>query len=238
MDGASRIAFLPLKAPPAWPAALDLLPRPRVVTCPRGGSIGMAGAGAGAAGGLGAVIAGTLVSRFSAPDGRAAVVTLLRPGEILGRLGPPGGAIEPDHNLCEEVRALERSVVATWPADAVARAAEAHPELARWLLLRSERRSRRLERRLAEALTLPVCDRVRAVLVSLAAEFGRMADGRARLELPLTQETLAELAGATRESTNRAIARLSRRGVVERDGRAYLVRLPGHEEGAVVAPGR
>jgi CRP-like cAMP-binding protein len=60
----------------------------------------------------------------------------------------------------------------------------------------------------------------------LGARFGRTVPGGRRLDLPLTQELLAGLTGATRESVNRALAELSAAGRVERSRGGYIVR-PG-----------
>jgi CRP-like cAMP-binding protein len=75
---------------------------------------------------------------------------------------------------------------------------------------------------------LPVRERVRSDLLDLAARFGRdTAHGR-RIELPLTQDHLAELVGSTRETVNRAFRTLPREACIE--GRRYVVRMePGSE---------
>jgi len=69
-------------------------------------------------------------------------------------------------------------------------------------------------------------DRLAARLDDLAARFGRPVPGGRCLELPLTQEHLAGLTGATRESVNRALGELAAAGRVERARGRYVVR-PG-----------
>ena len=64
-----------------------------------------------------------------------------------------------------------------------------------------------------------------ARLDDLAERFGRAAPGGRRLELPLTQEHLAGLTGATRESVNRALGELAGRGCIERTRGCYVVRI-------------
>jgi hypothetical protein len=73
--------------------------------------------------------------------------------------------------------------------------------------------------------TLPVRDRLRAELRDLAARFGRDMPGGRRIELPLTQDVLAELVGSARETVNRALRGLAKETWFE--GRTYVVRAPG-----------
>ncbi|MCH7836657.1 MAG: winged helix-turn-helix domain-containing protein, partial [Chloroflexi bacterium] len=44
------------------------------------------------------------------------------------------------------------------------------------------------------------------------------------LDLPLTQEGLANMVGVTRESVNRHLSTLRRLGVIAREGRRFLIR--------------
>jgi CRP-like cAMP-binding protein len=99
-------------------------------------------------------------------------------------------------------------------------------EVASWLLDRLERRTEAAERRLAEALSMPVEERVRSALRELAANRSAPALGGARrIEVPLTQDRIASMTGATRESVNRALRTLRRTGEVTVDGRrSYLIR--------------
>ncbi len=43
------------------------------------------------------------------------------------------------------------------------------------------------------------------------------------IDVPVSQESLANMVGATRESVNKALATLTRRGLVTRHGRRYVV---------------
>ena len=80
-----------------------------------------------------------------------------------------------------------------------------------------------------------IADRLAARLDDLAARFGRPVPGGRCLELPLTQEHLAQLTGATRESVNRALGELAAAGRVDRARGRYVVR-PGPRGGDVVTP--
>jgi CRP/FNR family cyclic AMP-dependent transcriptional regulator len=69
-----------------------------------------------------------------------------------------------------------------------------------------------------------IADRLVARLEDLSLRFGRPIPGGRCLELPLTQEHLAGLTGATRESVNRALAELAAAGRVERMRGRYVIR--------------
>jgi CRP-like cAMP-binding protein len=81
-----------------------------------------------------------------------------------------------------------------------------------------------MEQRLARTLGLPVAGRLLDLLRELASTFGRPAPGGRRIDLPLRQEDLASMVGATRESVNRAMAALAADGHVGRSGRLVVVR--------------
>jgi CRP-like cAMP-binding protein len=86
-----------------------------------------------------------------------------------------------------------------------------------------------LHRGLARALCLRAPERVLDVLRDLSGRFGTAVPGGRRIDLPLSQDLLAAIVGATRETVNRAIRALASQGAVVRVGRAYVVLsgLPG-----------
>jgi CRP/FNR family transcriptional regulator len=75
-------------------------------------------------------------------------------------------------------------------------------------LLRLQTRIEQFSRATAEA-------RVASVLLELADDYGIPAGTGLKLDLPLSQEELARLAGTTRETTSSAVAEFARRGAVK-----------------------
>ena len=61
-------------------------------------------------------------------------------------------------------------------------------------------------------------------LLELAASHGVPRPDGVLLDLPLTQEELANMLGVTRESVNRHLSSLRRQGAVSREGRRFLIR--------------
>jgi CRP/FNR family transcriptional regulator len=161
---------------------------------------------------------GLLVASSSAPGGRSVAVALLGPGEVFGE-----AAVADPLAACRlEVRAVAASDVLVlgperlWEPGTDARAC-------RWILVALARRLHRADADLTAALGLPVAHRVRHALDALAGASGRPVPGGTRITVPITQEMLAAMVGATRESVNRALGRLRRIGAVRWSGRTYTV---------------
>jgi CRP/FNR family cyclic AMP-dependent transcriptional regulator len=73
----------------------------------------------------------------------------------------------------------------------------------------------------------PVPDRVQRRLADVAGRLGRPVQGGVQLPCALTQEELASMVGASRETVNRALMAMVRSGAIEVRGRGrYVVRTP------------
>jgi CRP/FNR family transcriptional regulator, cyclic AMP receptor protein len=148
------------------------------------------------------VRSGALLMEVVDAEGHRLALDLLGPGDLVG--GPPA-----------------------WTADASVRALVtsglfgAGPVALRDGLARRARRAAWLACSVAWDR---IADRVAIRLEDLAVRFGRPVPGGRCLELPLTQEHLAGLTGATRESVNRALAELAAAGRVERTRGRYVIR--------------
>lgn len=66
-------------------------------------------------------------------------------------------------------------------------------------------------------------ERVRAKLLQLARNHGRVAEGGVRLDLPLTHDLLAQMVGSSRATVTRALAHLQAEGFLRRDGRSLVL---------------
>jgi CRP-like cAMP-binding protein len=129
-------------------------------------------------------------------------------------------ASEPAPETVPGVVALKESTLLTVPATSIAAVLRHDTLLLRGLAAAVAEQLDRACLTLARALTLPVIDRVRHALCDLAARFGSPAPGGLEIMLPVSQDFLASMAGATRESVNRAIRELRRSGAVRiEDGR-------------------
>jgi CRP/FNR family cyclic AMP-dependent transcriptional regulator len=154
--------------------------------------------------GVWVVETGLLRASVVAPDGRELALDLLLPGDAVGE---PAGAPSP----CS-VRALRPTRLRAASPGAVAGLLSA--------------RNARLADLACHLAWLDVADRIERRLDDLAIRAGRpLPDGGTRVSIRLTQDEIASLAGTSRETANRALHRLMRRGAVAAEGRGrYAVR--------------
>jgi CRP/FNR family cyclic AMP-dependent transcriptional regulator len=156
---------------------------------------------------------GALLMELVDPEGHRLALDLLGPGDLVG--GP-----------------------AAWTADASVRALVTSGLFPAPIALRDglARRSRRAAWLACSVAWDRIADRLAARLDDLADRFGRPIPGGRCLELPITQEHLAGLTGATRESVNRALAELAAAGRVERSRGRYVIRSAEAPDGKVLLP--
>jgi CRP/FNR family transcriptional regulator, cyclic AMP receptor protein len=152
-------------------------------------------------------------------DGREIVLAFRGPGELFGELSALGG--EP---RSATVRALE-------PVDALAMAAaefdgflEDHPRVALVILRVVIGRLREADRQQFEFAAYQTLGRVARRLVELAERFGEPCDDGIRISLSISQEELAGWAGASRESTSKALHDLREMELIETERRHITVR--------------
>src|SRR5699024_131091 len=103
---------------------------------------------------------------------------------------------------------------------ALVAAIEENPGVAKHLLTALARRLRRTNEALADLVFSDVPGRVAKALLDLSKRFGARVDEGVRVAHDLTQEELAQLVGASRETVNKALADFAGRGWVRREGRA------------------
>ena len=99
-----------------------------------------------------------------------------------------------------DVRAytMDRNALREWIAQ--------RPEIAEQLLRVLARRLRRTNNLLADLIFTDVPGRVAKALLQLAQRFGSQEAGLLRVTHDLTQEEIAQLVGASRETVNKALA--------------------------------
>ncbi len=184
--------------------------------------------------------AGALSLAVTQASGHRIVLGILGPGDIFGEQAlldhtDADGRARGMGPLLPECRAMMASQVLDLNWRDVADASTRDAELAGWLAASLARRVSDLHRALARALSLRLPDRTLDLLVALARNWGRSRGPGAGIEVPLTQEDLAAMLGATRESVNRAVRRLERTGAISRSGRSYVV-LPDGSDRANWSP--
>jgi CRP-like cAMP-binding protein len=151
-------------------------------------------------------------------DGRENLLSVLGPGEMFGELSlfDPGPRTATATAVGDAVLyELSHTELLGW--------LERFPTVARYLLGALARRLRRTNEALADLVFSDVPGRVAKALLDLAERFGHEVDEGIRVKHDLTQEELAQLIGASRETVNKALADFAARGWVKREGRAVVL---------------
>ncbi|WP_435299262.1 Crp/Fnr family transcriptional regulator [Timonella sp. A28] len=154
----------------------------------------------------------------SSGDGRENLLAILGPGEMFGELS----LFDPGPRSLS-ASAVSDSVLYELEHSALVRVIEERPAVAKHLLTALARRLRRTNEALADLVFSDVPGRVAKALLDLSTRFGERVDEGIRVAHDLTQEELAQLVGASRETVNKALADFAGRGWVRREGRAVVL---------------
>jgi len=162
------------------------------------------------------VLRGRLAIAIANPiDRRESVVALMEIGDLFGEMGMLDGG--PRSAMA---RALEPTAVLSIPYDSVMKMFDENPKLL-WNVTRLlAQRIRTTDEALADSVFLDVTGRTAKRLLELA-------DGSDEFTLPVTQEELAGMVGASRERVNKAIASFIRLGWLEQHDRSLMGRVAG-----------
>ena len=144
-------------------------------------------------------------------DGRESLVALMEPGDVFGEMPLFDGG-----NRSASARALERSEVLGIPYSFVRRCFDEQPQLLWTVVALLAERLRTTDSALADAVFLDVTGRTAKRLLELAGD-------QEEFQLPITQEELAGLVGASRERVNKSLAQFVRLGWVEQMDRRYRI---------------
>jgi CRP/FNR family transcriptional regulator, cyclic AMP receptor protein len=142
-------------------------------------------------------------------DSRESVVALMVDGDLFGDLALLDGGAR-----SALARALEPSTVLHIPYSAVEPQLSSNPDLLWGITRVLARRLRAMDEALADSVFLDVTGRTAKRLLELS-------EGKDEFVLPVTQEELAGMVGASRERVNKAIASFIRLGWLEQRDRQY-----------------
>jgi CRP/FNR family cyclic AMP-dependent transcriptional regulator len=154
------------------------------------------------------------------PEGREVVVVVLGTGDLFG-----------EDALLDEPSPVDAHVVG-WaevvaiPVEHLLHVLGRDPWAAEQILRLVATRLHRTSRALEEALTCDVPGRLSRRLLDLADAHGAHTPDGVVIRVPLTQDELARMVGAARETVNRSLGRLSARGLVSARSGTVLIRDP------------
>ena len=167
------------------------------------------------------VIAGKVKLGRRAPDGRENLIAVMGPSDQFGELS----LLDPGPRT-ETATTVTHARLAELPQAALHQWVLERPQIATQLLQILARRLRRTDTMLTDLIFVDVRGRVAKQLLLLAQRFGTREGGQLRVTHDLTQEELAQLVGASRETVNKALVDFARRGWIQLDGKAVLIHDP------------
>jgi CRP/FNR family transcriptional regulator, cyclic AMP receptor protein len=154
---------------------------------------------------------GRIAMASKSEDGRESVFALMERGDLFGEMPLLDGL-----GRSAEARALEPSMVVEIPYGPVHAVFQDRPDLLWGVVRLLSLRLRNMDAALADSVFLDVTGRTAKRLLD-------MSDGEDEFTLPVTQEELAGMVGASRERVNKAIASFVRLGWIDQTDRRYTI---------------
>jgi CRP/FNR family transcriptional regulator, cyclic AMP receptor protein len=157
------------------------------------------------------VESGRIAMSQRSQDGRESVIALMERGDLFGEMPLFDGL-----GRSTEARALEPSQVVAVPYESVQGIYEERPALLWSVVALLSQRLRATDSALADSVFLDVTGRTAKRILELAGDQDEFL-------LPVTQEELAGMVGASRERVNKAIASFLRLGWLDQRDRRYRI---------------
>ena len=151
-------------------------------------------------------------------DGRENLLAILGPGQMFGELS----LFDPGPRSAT-VTAVTETTFLSLSHDDLLRWLEGRPGVSLGLLTQLAGRLRKTNEVVADLVFSDVPGRVAKALLDLADRFGRTADDGVHVHHDLTQEELAQLVGASRETVNKALADFASRGWLRLEPRSVVI---------------
>lgn len=164
------------------------------------------------------IISGKVKLARHSTDGRENLLTVMGPSDMFGELSIFDPGPRTSSAIC-----VTDVVAATMTASMLHDWISKHSEISEQLLRVLARRLRRTNNTLADLIFTDVPGRVAKALLQLANRFGEQDGDTLRVNHDLTQEEIAQLVGASRETVNKSLAEFAHRGWITLEGKAVLI---------------
>jgi len=164
------------------------------------------------------ILKGKVKLTRAAHDGRENLLSVHGPGEMFGELS----LFDPSPRTASAT-AVTEATLAGLAHDDMRAFLTGRPEVAMHMLGALAQRLRRINDIKADLVFTDVPGRVAKALLDLATRFGTQQDGGIQVNHDLTQEELAQLVGASRETVNKALADFAARGWVQLSAKSVLL---------------
>lgn len=154
----------------------------------------------------------------TAVDGRETLLSVLGPSEMFGELS----LFDPRPRTASAVAVTDTVLAGLGHAD-LRPFISGHPGVAMQLLKSLANRLRRTNDVMGDLVFTDVPGRVAKQLLDLADRFGKEGEDGLHVHHDLTQEELAQLVGASRETVNKALAEFALRGWLRIEAKAVVI---------------
>jgi CRP-like cAMP-binding protein len=161
---------------------------------------------------------GKLKLGTSSGDGRENLLSILGPGEMFGELS----LFDPNPRTSTATAVTDAKLLSLGQEKLLPWLVE-NPMVSLQLLASLAQRLRRTNEAVGDLVFSDVPGRVAKALIDLGERFGKQTDEGLYVHHDLTQEELAQLVGASRETVNKALADFAGRNWLKLDGRAVLI---------------
>jgi CRP/FNR family cyclic AMP-dependent transcriptional regulator len=154
-------------------------------------------------------------------QGTDLTLAVMGPGEFFGDMSLLDG-----RSRSASASAITESVLTTIERQDFTALIRARPDSALAILAEIAKRIRETDQMASDLAFLDVSGRLARKLLDLGDSNGVARNGGVLLNVPLTQEDLANMIGVTRESVNRNLSMFRRLGLIGREGRRIIIRNP------------
>lgn len=158
------------------------------------------------------VVSGRVAIANRSFDGRESMVALMEVGDLFGEMG----LFDDGQGRSADARALEPSELVELPFEPIRQLFSDQPNLLWGVVTMLSQRVRAMDNALADSVFLDVTGRTAKRLLEMAGE-------EEEFELPLTQEELAGMVGASRERVNKSINQFIKLGWLAQTDRGYRI---------------
>lgn len=158
--------------------------------------------------------------------GRETILATFGPGQIVGEVGVLIGDVYP-----ATAQALEPTVTLSLRKDSYVDLVRTHPELAWALISELGKRLQRAHEAIRSMAVEKVERRVARVLLRMASTVGERLDdaaapGAVRINLSLSRQDIADMAGTVIETAIRTLSKFQRQGYIETKGGQIILLKP------------
>lgn len=164
------------------------------------------------------ILSGQVKVSVSSAEGQEAILVMLDSGESFGEL-----ALLDDQSRSATIQATRPTEVLLLRKDDFHRLIRHSPDIAWGLLQVMTKRLRDTDQLVQDAAFLDVAERLAKKLLSLVETHGRQTARGVEIDVQLTQQDLAAMIGATRESVNKQLGAFREHGILAVDRQRITV---------------